>query len=134
MTLSRLFVGVGVIVGAEADSHYVVYTGDLLYGPCDGSLSFVLWDVVGNKGCTNLQLRWVAGTSISCDAYLEFFVVKNKSVFEHDVPCFFRGKDKKCEVLVQLRFGEALELMLFSGVVVFMHEGLEDVKCMFVAQ
>lgn len=56
MAPSCLLVRVGVVVGTEAYSNYVLRTKNLLHGPCDGSLNLSLEEVVGDENCTNSEL------------------------------------------------------------------------------
>ena len=55
----------------------------LFYGLCDGSLSFALWEVVGDEGCTNSVFWWIASTTVPGAAYLELFMVEGKSILEY---------------------------------------------------
>ena len=99
MTPFRLFVGIGVVIVAEAHSN-VVHPEDLLNSPCDGGLSFALQEVVGDEGCANPEFGWVADATVPSDAYLKFFVVVGELVFEHGISCLFHGESEECRILV----------------------------------
>ena len=68
------------------------------------------------------------------DAYLEFFVVVGESVFEYDIPCFFRGEGKKYKKFVYLGFGEAHVLMLLPGIITLPDEGFKYVEGLLMSE
>ena len=70
VTPPRLFVGVGVVVDVVAHSKYVVRSECLFYGSRDGCLGFSLWEVVGDKGRANPELRGIASALVASDAHL----------------------------------------------------------------
>ena len=133
MAPSYLFVNIRMIVVAKLTPTMLCASNVCLIFLMVDVCVFSLWEVVGDKCCANLEVRWVTNAIISGDASLELFMVVGESVLEHDISCFLRSEGEEWEVFVQLRFGKGHEFMLSSCAVIPTHKCFENVECIFMA-